>query len=555
VADGFSERYGDLLFGSYDCVDRIVLNAYNTLCYAPGGFRTWWRRLHDGSDEQLDNAHLMRMAGRFARRVRASAKAHGIPVIDCKRGERKHQIAEEYLAEHTVGTEVFLIFVARAVAPVWEVTRSASGVLGNLAKKRAFVNHYSFHIMDPEWGHLTIKMSGHPPFGAQVILNGHEYVAAAAQAAGIGFAKEGNCFTRIADPAALAQIADTLSQPATIGRLTQVCDRWIYTACLCFGLDLDEQERSCFRYSYSVFQAEYSRNLLFTVGAQMDQVFDRVVDRTRSRLDVPTLRTLFGAKQRPGRNGTPDLSLQLAAVLETPRYDLTLFKVHFGNLTLKAYTKGEHVLRFEAVAHNTKALRCGRVLDRFPEIITRLAGMVDRFATTLDCVDVTFIGDGLLDQLPLPSQIGATRVGGVDVNKPRIRAALSAALALSTAPDGFTAAEFTTKVHTMTGQTEVDYTTRQAAYDLRKLRGKDLITKPGRTRRYQIPAPVASTIAALLTLRDQVISPILAGVRSPRLGRKPTTWTRVDRDYEAIRIQMQTLFHDLGITTPRAAAA
>jgi hypothetical protein len=155
----------------------------------------------------------------------------------------------------------------------------------------------------------------------------------------------------------------------------------------------------------------------------MDQVFDRAVDRTRARLDVPTLRTLFGAKQRPGRNGTPDPSLQLAAVIETPRYDLTLFKVHFGNLTLKAYTKGEHVLRFEAVAHNTKALRCGRVLDRFPEIIDRLAGMVDRFATTLDCVDVTFIGDGLLDQLPLPAQISTTRVGGVDMNKPRSRVA------------------------------------------------------------------------------------------------------------------------------------
>ena len=74
--DGFSERYGDLLYGSYDCVDRIVLNAYHMLCYQPGGFRTWWRRLH-GDDEQLDNAHLMRMAGRFARRVRASAAAHG----------------------------------------------------------------------------------------------------------------------------------------------------------------------------------------------------------------------------------------------------------------------------------------------------------------------------------------------------------------------------------------------------------------------------------------------------------------------------------------------
>ena len=544
VGDGFSARYGDLLYGSYDCVDRIVLNAYYPLGHNPGGFRTWWRRLH-GDDDQLDNAHLMRMAGRFARRVRASAGAHGIPVIDCGRGERKHEIAEEYLAAHEVERGVFLILVARAVAPVWEVARTPGGKIANLAKKRSFVNHYSFHIMDPQWGHMTIKMSGHPPFGAQVILNGHEYVVATARAAGIGFVKDGNCFTRIADPAALAQVADTLSQPATIGRLTQVCDRWIYTACLCFGLGVAEQARSGFGYGYSVYQAEYSRNLLFTVGAQMDRVFDRVVDRTRSRLDVPILRTLFGAKQRPGRYGTNDLSLRLAAVIETPRFDLTLFKLHFGNLTLKAYTKGEHVLRFEAVVHNTRALRCGRVLDNFPTIIGKLAAMVDRFTTTLDCVDHTFIGGDLLDRLPAPTRIGATRVGGVDLNKPRIRAALSAVLALSAASGGFTVAEFITKTHAMTGNT--GYTIRQGAYDLRKLRGKELIVKPGQTRRYHLTPQNAGTIAALLTLREHVIGPILAGVRSPRRGRKPITWTSVDRDYEKIRIDMQTLFTDLGI--------
>jgi hypothetical protein len=140
-------------------VDRIVLNAYYPLGHNPGGFRTWWRRLH-GDDEQLDNAHLMRMAGRFARRVRASAGAHGIPVIDCGRGERKHEIAEEYLAAHEVERGVFLILVARAVAPVWEVARTPGGKIANLAKKRSFVNHYSFHIMDPAWGHLVVKMPG-----------------------------------------------------------------------------------------------------------------------------------------------------------------------------------------------------------------------------------------------------------------------------------------------------------------------------------------------------------------------------------------------------------
>jgi hypothetical protein len=543
--DELSERYGELLTGAYDCVDRIVLNAYFSLGHNPGGFRVWWRRLHDGSEEHLDNTHLMRLAGRFSRRVRAWATANQIPVIDCGRGERKHRIAEEYLATHTVGAGVFLILVARAAASVWEVKRSTKGVIGNLEKKTAYVNHYSFHIMDPDWGHLTIKMSGHPPFGAQVILNGHEWVACQAQTAGIGFTKEGNCFTAVADPQALAQVADTLSQQATIGRLRQVCQRWIYSACLCFGLSLAEQQQSGFHYDYSVYQAEYSRNLLFRSGAQMDAVFGRLVDRTRGRLNVPKVRTLFGAKHRPHKDRTS--TSRIEAVIETPRYDLTLFKVHFGNLTLKAYTKGEHVLRFEAIVHNTRELGCGRVLARFPEIITRLKGMLERFVTTLDCLDAAFVADQTLDQLPLPSQVGCTRVGGVDLNQPRTRAALAAVLALAAAPGGFTVAQLAAKVQQQTGQTDRDYTTRQAAYDLKKLRGKHLVVKPDRSRRYHAPPQALRAITALLVLREQVIGPILAGVRVPKRGRKPATWTRTDQHYEGLRLGMKALLDDLGI--------
>jgi hypothetical protein len=132
-----------------------------------------------------------------------------------------------------------------------------------------------------------------------------------------------------------------------------------------------------------------------------------------------------------------------------------------------------------------------------------------------------------------------------------MRAALAAVLALAAAPAGFTVAALAAKVQAIGGQR--GYTIRQAAYDLRKLRGKDLLVKPGRPHRYQVPPPAAPTIAALLALRDQVIGPILAGVRSLRLGRKPAHWTNVDRDYEALRIGMQALFADLGITTSAAA--
>jgi hypothetical protein len=133
------------------------------------------------------------------------------------------------------------------------------------------------------------------------------------------------------------------------------------------------------------------------------------------------------------------------------------------------FVSGEHVLHFEAIVHNTKQLRCGRVLDCFGEIVDRLAGMVNRFTTTLDCLDTGFLPDDTLDQLPLPSPIGATRVGGIDLNKPRIRTALSAVLALTAAPGGFTVADLAAKVHTITGNTT--YTVRHAAYDLHAPRG------------------------------------------------------------------------------------
>ena len=170
MQDPLSDRYQQLLEGSYDCVDRIVLNAYFRMGHSGGGFRAWWQKL-EGSDEHLDNAHLMRMAGRFSRRLRAFAKARGIPVVECKRGERKHELAEGYLAGHTGQPGLFLILIGKAQAPVWEVTGKHHL---EWKKPMPYVNHYSFHIWDPDWGHVTIKISGHPPFPAQVILNGHE---------------------------------------------------------------------------------------------------------------------------------------------------------------------------------------------------------------------------------------------------------------------------------------------------------------------------------------------------------------------------------------------
>ncbi len=535
----------DDLEGNYECVDRLVVNAYNPLCQQPAGFRHWWRRLN-GSDEQLDNSHLMRLAGRFSRRVRAAAKAHGIPVIDCQRGDRKHELAEEYLASHPMTPGVFLVLVARAVAMVYEVERSAKGVVRNIERKKGYVNHYSFHILDPEWGHLTIKMSGHPPFDAQVMLNGHEWVERQVQNAGLEFVKEGNCFTSISNAAGLAMVADTLSESRTVGHLIQICERWIYSACLCFGLDLEEQAQSGFSYVYSVFQLEYSHNLLFRHGAQLDAFFQALVSRAWRRLDLAQLKTLFGTASRPwSPRSSSKQPPRCEIVLERPSYDLTVFKLRYGYVTLKAYTKGERVLRFEAIADHVGALRCGRILLRFPDMVFRLKHFLERFLAVLHCVDRTFIANDALDQLPAPSRLGSVRVGGVDTNAARIRAVMAAVVALGPAPRGFTVADLAAKVQTMTGRT--DYGPRQAAYDIRKLRAKQLVTKRPAARRYQASPAGLRTMGALVILREHVLKPLLTAATTSTTYARPTHSTAIDQRYEAVRAAMGSLLTDLGV--------
>ena len=380
MPDGLSELYQELLGGSYDCVDRIVLNAYFGMGHSPGGFRVWWRAL-TGSDETLDNAHLMRLAGRFSRRVRGYAKAHDIPVVDCIAGERKHDVADEYLAKTAVTDGLFLVLVGRAQAPVWHV-----GANYHLESKKPYVNHYSFHILDRDWGHVTIKISGHPPFPAQIILNGHEYVACQARKAGIGFTKEGNCFTAIADTAGFAKIAETLSEPRATGRLSEVCERWIYCSCLCFALDFEQQKRSGFRYHFSNYQMEYSRNLIFVVGGRMEQVFQALIDRSRAPLNLKTIKTILGDKGRPKYRPRNMKAAEWEVTVERPTYDLTVFKLHCGKLALKIYSKdskGERVLRIEAVAHNIREFHCGRLLENFPTIVGRLKGILNNSKLTI----------------------------------------------------------------------------------------------------------------------------------------------------------------------------
>jgi hypothetical protein len=146
-----------------------------------------------------------------------------------------------------------------------------------------------------------------------------------------------------------------------------------------------------------------------------------------------------------------------------------------------------------------------------------------------------------LEQLAAPGQVGQTRVGGLDLSKPRVHAVLAPA------PNGFTSGQVAAQVQVRLGPDAPVYHPRQAAYDLKKLRAKGLLSKVRSARRYQVPPEGLRTIAALVILREQVLNPLLAGTAQPKMGRKPKTRRPIDTHYETIRRDLRVLFADLGL--------
>src|SRR6202034_4013408 len=95
------------------------------------------------------------------------------------------------------------------------------------------------------------------------------------------------------------------------------------------------------------------------------------------------------------------------------------------------------------------------------------------------------LDDGLWESLPEAAMVGKARVAGLDLASARMTAVLEGVIALSTHPGGFTSGELAAQVQERLRISAAEYQPRQAAYDLKKLRGKKLVGKLGKSRRYE----------------------------------------------------------------------
>lgn len=98
-------------------------------------------------------------------------------------------------------------------------------------------------------------------------------------------------------------------------------------------------------------------------------------------------------------------------------YNLTVFKIHVGKLTLKLYDKGERTLGAEVVAHNTKELGCKRSLEYFEAMVFKLNELMGTFINNITYAHAAIIDDATMENLSKPVQTGKT--GWYNINQQR----------------------------------------------------------------------------------------------------------------------------------------
>jgi hypothetical protein len=122
---------------------------------------------------------------------------------------------------------------------------------------------------------------------------------------------------------------------------------------------------------------------------------------------------------------------------------------------------------------------------------------------------------------------------------------MNAVLALSPNPDGFTSSDLAAKVRQLLHDDA--YRPSTAAYDLRKLRCKGLVSRIGRSRRYYAEPAGLRAMGALLLLRDKVLRPLIASEARTASAPKPRLSTTLDQRYRAVHQEMRSLFNTLGM--------
>src|SRR6266699_867039 len=246
-----------------ECIDRMYLNVYHRQLGMP----------------VASTAALAPVTEAFTKAMRAFAADRQIPWVDFARGQRKDDVAHEYLAGFT-GTEgVLFIGRAQEKVPLFR-TRKRRRADGSsypwIAAETGVVNQYDFYCVDEDFGPFFLKFCSYVSFNAKLCINGNEWAKRQAAKAGIGFTPLDNAFAAVDDVTALQAICHALG-PAQIDALLR---KWLARLPHPFS---PADRAAGYRYDISVLQAEFSLTQMLDKPVTGRVFFEQVI---RDNLDL-----------------------------------------------------------------------------------------------------------------------------------------------------------------------------------------------------------------------------------------------------------------------------
>jgi len=461
-----------------ESIDRMFLNLYQPRLQHELGVVGFFK-VHRGFPF-VSSALMDPISKTFVADIHRFVADQCVDLVDFKPGQRKDDVAHEYLAAFD-GTEGVL-FVGRAQEKtgVFRTEKRRNPITGAtypwLVRRTAIVNHFYTYAVDGDFGPFFIKFCTYFPYNAKVCLNGNEWAKRQAAKAGIGFDALDNGFASCEKPERLQQLCDRLD--AT--KIDRFVRKWLGRLPHPFTAG---DRRAGYRYDISILQAEFSLTQVLDRPLSGRVFFEEVI---RENLDIgrPDRVSLIfdrrihrrGPRATPGRFRTRVLTDGVVPSLH----------VEYKSTRVKQYHKEGVALRTETTINDARDFSIGKRLPNLPAL--REVGF-NANRRLLDVQRISHdptIGEVAFAQVAHPVVVNNQRGPALRFGDPRVHALFAAIVVFRLLPDGFSNRTLRDHLAPLLGVSAETMTAGRMTYDLRRLRLHELVERIPHTHRYRV---------------------------------------------------------------------
>jgi hypothetical protein len=491
-----------------EAIDRMYLNAY-VPSLQTGAAVVYFLKTQLGVRVQ-STMMLAPMSRQFVEAIERFAATQGVALVTFEKGQRKDDVAQQYLAAFDGDEGVLFIGKAQEKASVFrtEKRRDATGkTYPWIIRSTAMVNHYYVYLLDKDFGPLFIKFCSYFPYAAKLCLNGHEWLKRQLTNRAIAYEPLDNGVRSCADPARVQRIADSLDET----QIDAVFRKWLRRLPHPFAA---AHRAAGYRYQLSVLQAEFALTQVLDRPLVGRCFFEEVI---RENLDIgrpDQMQLLFNrrvTRRTPGQFRTRVLTEGVVPSLH----------VQYKRSKVKQYHKEGQALRTETTINNTYDFEIGRALHNLPAL--REIGFAAN--RRLLCVESLshdcLVGENHLDAVSQPIVVNAQHAAGLRFGDRRVLALMQTLCLFALSPTGFRHREVRAHVAQLLGRDPYAYAAGQMTYDLRRLRLHGLIERVPLSHRDRITTLGAQIAMLYVRLYARALRPAASlPSATPRRGQQ-----------------------------------